>query len=81
MNFWAERVPVKELEEILFSPDESGNFFKIKKLLYKPLHTKLIEFIRAHKGEFTWTHHKIVGIEPTVIVHKLNIDQQDKPVK
>ena len=51
--------PVKKLEEILFDPDEPGKSFKIGKLLREPLRTKLIEFIRARKAKFSWTHHDI----------------------
>ena len=45
------------------------------------MRTQLIEFIRAHKRDFAWTHHDILGIDPRVIVHKLNIDREAKPVK
>ena len=69
---------MEKLEEVLFSSDEPGKFFKIGKLLCEPIRTQLIEFIRAHKVDFAWTHHDIPVIIPTIMVHKLNTNQKAK---
>ena len=65
---------VEELEEIQFDPDEPGKSLEIGKLLCEPLRTRLIEFLRAHKADFAWTHHEIHGIDPSTIMHKLAMD-------
>ena len=72
---------MEELEEILFDPDEPRKFFKIGKLLHEPLLIRLIEFIWDHKNEFSWSHHDILEINLSIIVHKLNVDHKATPVK
>ena len=72
---------MEELEEVLFSLDKLRKFVKIRKILCEPLRTKLIEFIWAHKGDFAWTHHEIMGIDPSIMFHRLNVDLEAKPVK
>ncbi|KAL5547206.1 hypothetical protein UlMin_006893 [Ulmus minor] len=81
-DFYEQRgSPVEDLEEIQFSPDEPGKTFKIGKLICEPLWVKLIEFLRRHKIDFAWTHHDILGIDPTVMVHSLAVNPKIKPVK
>ena len=72
---------MEELEGVLFNPNEPRKFFKIGKLLPEPLQTRLIEFIRAHKGDFAWTPHEIPGNDPTAMVHKLNVGWEARPIK
>lgn len=81
-EFYEQRgAPVEELEEIKFSPDKLGKNFKIGKLLSEPLQKKLIEFIRAHKANFSWNHHEIPGINPSIMMQKLSVDPKVKLVK
>ena len=72
---------MEELEEVMFSPDEHEKNFKIGKLMSEPLRTRLIEFIWGHKGDFAWNYHDIPGIDPLVMVHKLNIDWEAMSIK
>ena len=69
------------MEEIQFGLDKPGKTFKIGKLLCKPIQTRLIEFLRAHKANFAWTYHDIPGIDPSVMVHNLAVDPKVKPAK
>ena len=73
--------PVEELEEVKFVLDKPCKIFKIEKLLSEPLRMDLIEFIRACQGEFSWTHHDIPSIDPSIIVHILNEDPDARPIK
>ncbi|KAL5541776.1 hypothetical protein UlMin_009486 [Ulmus minor] len=41
----------------------------------------LIIFLREHRDVFAWSHEDMPGIDPNVIVHRLNIDPNFKPVK
>ena len=47
----------------------------------EPLRKNLIEFLRAHQGDFSWTHHDILGVDPLIAVHKLNEDPHARPIK
>lgn len=80
-QFSQRGVPVEDLEKIEFSPDEPGKTFKIRKLLGKLLHSNLIEFLRTQKGDFSWTHHDIPCINPSISIHKLNEDPDARLVK
>ncbi|KAL5555503.1 hypothetical protein UlMin_037739 [Ulmus minor] len=40
----------------------------------------LIIFLREHRDVFAWSHEDMPGIDPSVIVHRLNIDPNFKPV-
>ncbi|KAL5542109.1 hypothetical protein UlMin_009819 [Ulmus minor] len=80
-QFSQRGAPVEDLEEIEFDPEKPGKTFKIGRLLLEPFRTNLIEFLRAHKGDFAWTHHDIPGIDPSIAVHKLNEDPDARPIK
>ncbi|KAL5542749.1 hypothetical protein UlMin_010459 [Ulmus minor] len=41
----------------------------------------LITFLREHRDIFAWSHEDMPGIDPSVIVHRLNIDPNFKLVK
>ncbi|KAL5566413.1 hypothetical protein UlMin_029577 [Ulmus minor] len=41
----------------------------------------LIVFLREHRDVFAWSHEDMPGIDPNVIVHRLNIDPNFKPIK
>ena len=73
--------PVKDLEEVQFDPNKPGKTFKIGKLLSELLWTELIEFIRVNQGDFSWTHYDIPGIDPSIMVHKLNEDPNVRLIK
>ena len=42
---------------------------------------QLISFLQENADCFAWTHEDMVGIDPNVISHKLNIDSTFKPIK
>ncbi|KAL5559167.1 hypothetical protein UlMin_035378 [Ulmus minor] len=41
----------------------------------------LIIFLKEHRDIFAWSHEDMPGIDPNVIVHRLNIDPNFKPIK
>ena len=41
----------------------------------------LIEFLRGNIDVFAWTHEDMLGIDPLVICHKLNVDTSTRPIK
>ncbi|KAL5556432.1 hypothetical protein UlMin_038668 [Ulmus minor] len=43
--------------------------------------TDLINFLRDHHDVFAWSQEDMPGIDPKVIVHRLNIDPSFRPVK
>jgi hypothetical protein len=41
----------------------------------------LIEFLKNSIDIFAWTHEDMLGIDPFVISHKLNVDSSMRPIK
>ena len=80
-QFSQRGAPVKDLEEVEFNLEKPRKTFKIGRLLSEPFQTNLIEFLRAHQGDFAWTHHDILGIDLSIVVHKLNKDPDARPIK
>ncbi|KAL5550479.1 hypothetical protein UlMin_000655 [Ulmus minor] len=66
--------PVEELEEIPLFEDDLTKTCKIGSSLTGQLRTDLINFLRDHRDVFAWSHEDMPGIDPKVIVHRLNID-------
>ncbi|KAL5554003.1 hypothetical protein UlMin_041404 [Ulmus minor] len=73
--------PVEELEEIPLFEDDLTKTCKIGSSLTGQLRTDLINFLRDHRDVFAWSHEDMPGIDPKVIVHRLNIDPSFRPVK
>ena len=42
--------------------------------------TKLVSFFCENSDIFAWSHENMPGISPSVIVHKLNVDPNFKPM-
>ncbi|KAL5551786.1 hypothetical protein UlMin_001962 [Ulmus minor] len=74
-------LPVEELEEIPLFEDDLTKTCKIGSSLTGQLCTDLINFLRDHRDVFAWSHEDMPGIDPKVIVHRLNIDPSFRPVK
>lgn len=70
--------PIEELEEI--PVDESGRKVRIGSEPPQQLN-KLESFLRSSRDVFAWTHEDMLGIDPSVIFHQLNLDQTTKPTK
>lgn len=42
---------------------------------------KVLEVIKSRISTFTWKPEDVIGIDPIIITHKLNVDPSAKPVK
>ncbi|XP_020549794.1 uncharacterized protein LOC105162805 [Sesamum indicum] len=73
--------PLEEYKEVELI---SGNFQKtthIGSQMTKEMETMMIDFLQSNNDLFAWSPSDFQGINPEVIVHRLNIDLQVKPVK
>lgn len=41
----------------------------------------LVAFLRSNTGVFAWCHDNMPGIDPSVILHRLNVDPNHQPFK
>jgi hypothetical protein len=70
---------VEALEE--FEIGDSGKKVYIGSQLPQPMKEDLVAFLRHNNDVFVWSHEDMPGIDPLVIVHKLNVDLNYSPVK
>ncbi|KAL0449617.1 UNVERIFIED_CONTAM: Retrovirus-related Pol polyprotein from transposon.6 [Sesamum latifolium] len=81
-KFKSERIePTKEhksIELVLGEPDKTT---RIGSNMSEALETVMIEFLRRSVDMFAWSPSDFRGIDPRVIVHRLNVDPMMRPVK
>jgi hypothetical protein len=75
--------PLGEREEGLeeFKIGDSGKKIHIGSQLPQLVKEDLVAFLRRNSDVFSWSHEDMPGIDPSVIVHKLNVDPNHRPVK
>ena len=45
------------------------------------IHQNLAGFLRMNQDVFTWSHEDMPGIDPSVIVHRLNVNSASSPIR
>ena len=73
--------PVQELEEVTL--DESGpeRMTRMGTLLSQPTCQALAAFLKMNQDVFSWSHEDMPGIDPLVIVHRLNVNPASSPIR
>ena len=73
--------PVEELEEATL--DESGpeRTTRIGTLASQPIRQALAAFLKMNQDVFVWSHEDMPGIDPSVIVHRLNVNLASSPIR
>ena len=41
----------------------------------------LASFLRMNQDVFAWSHEDMLGIDPSIIVHRLNVNPKSSPVR
>jgi hypothetical protein len=70
---------VEALEE--FKVRDSKKKIQVRSQLPQRMKEELVAFLRHNSDVFSWSHEDMLGIDPSVIVHKLNVDPNYRPVK
>jgi hypothetical protein len=70
-----------KLEEIILDPEHPDRLVYMGSSLDPDMKKKLTSFLQEHADCFAWTHEDMVGINPNIISHKLNVDPSHKPIK
>jgi hypothetical protein len=71
--------PVEGLKE--FEIGDPGKKVRIGSQLPQLVKEDLVAFLRRNSDVFAWSHEDMPGINPSVIVHKLNVDPNHRLVK
>ena len=67
--------PVEDLKEVQLEEADPTKVVKVGKHLETTIKKELVEFLRRNQEVFAWLQKDMVGIDPTVISHVLNIDK------
>ena len=72
---------VKELEEATFDDSRPERTTIMGMLASWPVHQALTAFLKDNQDVFTWSHENMPGIDPLIIVHRLNVSPSFSPIQ
>ena len=73
--------PVEELEEVILDESRPGRTTRTGTLASPTVRQDLANFLRMNQDIFAWSHEDMPGIDPSVIVHRLNVNPDSSPVR
>ena len=65
--------PVEELEKVNLDDARPKRMIRIGTLASWSVRQALTTFLKANQDVFTWSHKDMPGIDPSIMVHKLNV--------
>ena len=72
---------VEELEEVRLDDTRPERTTKIDTLASWPVRQTITTFLRNNQDVFAWNHEDMPGIDPSVMVHRLNVSPSFPPVR
>ena len=73
--------PVEELEEVVLDESRPGRTTRMGTLASPMIHQGLAGFLRMNQDVFAWSHEDMPGIDPSIIVHRLNVNPTSSPIQ
>ena len=73
--------PVDELEEVVLDDSRLDRKTRMGTLASWPVSQALTAFLRDNQAVFAWNHEDMPGIDPSIIVHKLNVLPSFPPIR
>ena len=70
---------MEKLEEVFLDDSNHERTTKIGTLASPAFRQELTAFLRSNRDVFAWTHEDMPGIDPSVIVHRLNVSLSFPP--
>ena len=72
---------IEELEEVILDESRPGRTTRMGTLASPTIRQDLAGFLRMNQDVFAWSHEKMPGIDPSIIVHRLNVNPDSSPVR
>ena len=72
--------PVEKLEEVFLDDSNHERTTKIGTLTSPVIRQELTAFLRSNRDVFAWTYEDMLEIDPSVIVHRLNVSPSFPPI-
>ena len=73
--------PVEELEEVILDDSRPERTTRVGTLASWPVRQELTTFLRDNQDVFAWSHEDMLGIDPTIMIHKLNMSPSFSPIR
>ena len=73
--------PIEKLEEILLDDSKPDPTTRIGTLANLMVCQALTTFLKDNRDVFTWSHEDMSGIDPSVMVHRLNVLPSFPPIR
>ena len=73
--------PVEELEEVILDDSRPERMTRVGTLASWLVHQELKAFLRDNQDVFAWGHKDMPGINPSIMVHKLNVSPSISPIQ
>ena len=73
--------PVEKLEEVFLNDSNHERTTKIGTLASPAIRQELTAFLRSNRDIFSWTYEDMPRINPSVIVHRLNVSPSFPPTR
>ena len=72
---------VEELEEVTLDESKPERTTKIGTLSNRTVRQVLTTFLKENQDVFAWSHEDMPGIDPSIIVHRLNVSPSSAPIR
>ena len=73
--------PVEKLEEMFLDHSNLERITKIRTLASLTVHQALMTFLRSNQDIFAWSHEDMPRIDPSIMVHRLNVSPSFPPIR
>ena len=73
--------PVEKLEEVFLDDPNHERTTKIGTLASPAVRQALMTFLRSNRDVFSWSHEDMPGIDPSIMVHRLNVSPSFPPIR
>ena len=72
--------PIEELEEVTLDESKPEWTTRMGTLSSRMVRQALITFLKENLEVFAWSHEDMLGIDPSIIVHRLNVSPSSPPI-
>ena len=73
--------PIEKVEEVRLNDPKLDWTTKIGTLTSPAVCQALMTFLRSNRDVFAWSHEDMPGIDPSVMVHRLNVSPSFPPIR
>ena len=73
--------PVEKLEEVFLDDSNLEWTTKIETLTNLAIRQALMTFLGSNRDVFAWSHENMPGIDPSIMVHRLNVSPSFPPIR